>query len=1003
MARIKVFDKTTGQWVHADKSFCKSPVKGVDYYTDEDKAEIIDAVKTEVPLVKSAEEPTIVDSIDKMTDKSKHYVLSSDGYFYAYEEVKNYNLLKLSEISYSSRLDNTSSEIISSTIANCVSGWFPVTPGKYYAKACISPDSGKKTLYYPGINRVQLQLSDGTIKVYNSSGDNEYPYTLLTLGNYKNIKVYGVDDENAVYMRVQFNIGGVDISTFDALSAYQVMIVEGDTAEEALSNAYTFEYMEGDADDIVEWYSTGLAYNQPADYEDKIVKLESDVSKLKSESHDFESLESEVASLVANGARSVHDANYIANDRFIRSIANFRDTTNAKDFEITINNNSGKTIKNAAIYVGLHNKVGVNPDNNNLPFQIYDDVISEPIGFKFFDGSTELPYYIESESNCNYIVDKNIKTDQKTMAVFSDGKIAVYNATVSRMQITSNDGATWTNICNEITSTPYRILLPDSQDNLFVASNSGYRLYKYTSADGYMVGTQVIDMEADQTKIGSILAEDSDGNLYLGTYQGSPWRCVVRKSTDHGNTWAVVFDSTECQHVHNIYINKKVTPNEIFIGLDNAETDNAAQFYVSTDGGATWKKVPVPYQNRDHGFKYAGENFYIGIGERNVLGGAALYKTTDYNDPDAYYVPFDNCQGMRDVTNVIEGSDDILIAGGCKDDAVHIQQLFLSEDRGETWKTVLANPCDVYEIDAGLGLRTFTRKGNEILSQTSTDYAMRFVYGNGAKTILAVVSVGDVPVEGKTITLKTGYVANVEQMEKVLTSYEKIDGKVADIRVCDGYVIDTVSNKRVMTSDTELVNCNIRLGQTSEPKILADHAYRLNGGVNMGKLSRLDFNKGFTVSFLHKKKATMDDYWDDDDYHVIFQIGDTTLSMYHRWLVLKHGATTVFGAGIGLDACYLRSDWDAYLRVTVCITGGDLPTASIYTNNSLGNEGFACEAYPITENFSTHDFVVGKLNSDYADMPNIASIEIYNRVLTPGEIMALTNGCNLITDGTKFN
>ena len=118
---------------------------------------------------------------------------------------------------------------------------------------------------------------------------------------------------------------------------------------------------------------------------------------------------------------------------------------------------------------------------------------------------------------------------------------------------------------------------------------------------------------------------------------------------------------------------------------------------------------------------------------------------------------------------------------------------------------------------------------------------------------------------------------------------------------------------------------------------------------------------------------------------------------------MKHGATTVFGTGIGLDPSCLRSDWNSYLRVTVCFSGDALPKASIYTNNSNTTVDFACTEFPITENLSDNDFIVGKLDSDYADMPNIASIEIYNRVLTPGEIMSLTNGCNLITDGTKFN
>ena len=44
MARIKAFDVNTQAWVYADKSFGKTPVKGVDYFTETDKAEMSQAV-----------------------------------------------------------------------------------------------------------------------------------------------------------------------------------------------------------------------------------------------------------------------------------------------------------------------------------------------------------------------------------------------------------------------------------------------------------------------------------------------------------------------------------------------------------------------------------------------------------------------------------------------------------------------------------------------------------------------------------------------------------------------------------------------------------------------------------------------------------------------------------------------------------------------------------------------------------------------------------------------
>ena len=903
------------------------------------------------------------------------------------ESAENYNLLKISEVTFQHRLQNDSEELVSSNTFNAVSGWIPVEYGKYYTLSVLY--NGERTTSVTTGSalwgRTHVKLADGTVLLIQQ--DNLVTNQDIT-NSWTTLKA-SIPDMVAIRFQMYFNAN--DISTAEKMKAFEPMLVEGNTAEEARNNSLTFPYVDGDTILNPEIYYDLKEDINKADKKD-VEEIKNDIELLKQNTPN---------SVIIKGSPKYNDS-YITNERFIRSIGNLRDTTKAKDIEISITNNSGKTIKNATIVVGLHNTVGINPNNNNLPFQVYDDIFSEPVGFKFFDGDKELPYYIESESDCNYIVDKNIKTDIKTMAIFSDGKIAVYNGTAERMQISSDDGVTWTNICENITSQPYRILLPDSQDNLFVASNDGYRLYKYTSTDGYMTGTQVIDMEADETQIGSVLAEDSDGNLYLGTYQSTPWHCVIRKSTDHGDTWNIVFDTTECQHVHNIFVNTKVTPNEIFIGLDN--DSGKVQTHLSTDAGATWKLLDVPYRNNDNAFRYAGENFYIGCGERNILGGATLYKTSDYNNPEAYYTLFDNCQGIRDITNVIEGSDDVLIAGGCVDDSVRTQHLFLSEDRGETWKTVMMNPIYADLSPAGWGLRTFSHRNGQIISETSTKYAMRFVYGNGAKTILTVVNVGDIPTNGKTITLKTGYVANVEQMEEVLTSYEKIDGKVADINICDGYVVDKISNKRVLTSDTTISNSNIRIGQTSEVKILEDHAYQLKGSVNLGKLSRLNFTKGFTVSLLFKIEKSYEDYLADDKYHVIFQTGDTKLILWYRSLVLMSGTTNIFGKKLYLEDAYLWSDWKDYLRVTAYFSDDDLPLAGIYTNNTNNSKNIPCTEYPITENLNANDFIIGNaLGTGYSDIPNIARIEIYNRVLSHGEIMSLTNGCNFITYGSEYN
>ena len=972
-------------------------------------------IVAKIPTNGASVTPLFANSVDELTasgDTTKLYVLP-DGYIYAYingawantrqaftsfdmlnklkdacvDEVivgsDNYNLFKTSEVTYKSRLQDNSEELVSSNEYNMVSGWIPVEYGKYYTFSVLY--NGARVTHLDGLSsppgRIHVKLLDGSVLLIQQDKLRKNADGTGIAHSFSTIRA-NIPDMVAVRMQITMGSNPYP-STEEIMKTYEPMFTASDasTGEEARNYALSLPYMDGDAEGGTEVF-----------YQLKKDETKADRAEVEAVKSDVSELRNRKVSISPK-----YNGNYIPNDRFLRGIANLRDSANAKEFEITIHNNSGATIKNAAIAVGMHNTVGITPANNNLPFQIYDDVFSEPTGFKFYDGDTELPYYIESESDCNYIVDKNIKTDQKTLAVFQNGKIAVWNGTANKMQITDDDGVTWTNICSNITSRPYRILLPDSQNNLFVASHDGKYLYKYTPADNYTTGATVIDISTLDTQIGTILAEDSDGNLYIGTYQASPWHCVIRKSTDHGDTWSIVFDTRTSQHVHNIYVNKRVTPNEIFIGLDN--NGGSIETYVSKNAGESWERVYVPYNNGDYAFRYAGENFYIGCGERNILGGAALYKTSDYTDQNAYYPLFDNGQGIRDVTNVVDGSDDVLIAGGCIGAPVSTEQLFLSVDKGETWKTVFMRPYQINGIPAGIGLRTFSRKGNQIISESSTGYAMRFAYGNGAKTIVAIVSVGDIPTTGKTITLKTGYVASIEEMDSVLTTYEDIDGKVADIVIGDGYVVDNVSNKRVMSAATEKVDVSTRLGQTSEYKILKDHAFRLNGSVNLGKLSRLNFNKGFTVSILFRKEDGKN-YLDDQKYHVIFRSGSIRFGLHRRSIFLADGATSIFGDKLYLSDAYLASVDDHYVRATAWFSAETLPTANVYTSNKRLTNAVVCDAYPIIDNISANDFIVGNDSTEslYADIPNIARIEIYNRVLSHGEIMSLTNGCNLVTD-----
>ena len=91
MPRIKVYNSKTGKWEYADRSFGRIPVKGVDYYTEEEKNEFEDFIISE--LAKRGQvKPSFANSIKECSDISKLYVLP-DGYIYAYSNDGGYTNL----------------------------------------------------------------------------------------------------------------------------------------------------------------------------------------------------------------------------------------------------------------------------------------------------------------------------------------------------------------------------------------------------------------------------------------------------------------------------------------------------------------------------------------------------------------------------------------------------------------------------------------------------------------------------------------------------------------------------------------------------------------------------------------------------------------------------------------------------------------------------------------------------------------------------------------------
>ena len=237
------------------------------------------AVYTFAKTASSQGTPLFAQSVDELNasgDKTKVYVLP-DGYIYAYRTFKNYNLLKLSEVSYSSRLQNDVAGIIASNANNLVTGWIPVKYGKYYTPSILFNGSrivGNSA--FSLIVRVNVKLADGTIIVYGNTFDDRNKI-LYTPGVNETITL---EQENAVAVMLHFFINNQDISTQTKFEAYQPMVIEGNSIEDATNKATTYEYISGDVEEVANWYNTGHAF-VPADYEDRIINLESEVNKIR--------------------------------------------------------------------------------------------------------------------------------------------------------------------------------------------------------------------------------------------------------------------------------------------------------------------------------------------------------------------------------------------------------------------------------------------------------------------------------------------------------------------------------------------------------------------------------------------------------------------------------------------------------------------------------------------------------------------------------------------------
>lgn len=265
----------------------KTPVKGVDYYTPEDKAELTDimtdtlredaefiaAVSEHAQLVKVAASPEFVNDISECTDTSKVYVLPN-GHLCAYmqtevttegETVPNFtNIFDTSKgayikdgYRYSHSGGSFSTEAATCAVVVPVPGGSWKVNQPYTLRVQGVTINGGTTRYkkiYVGTSKddftldataeaVPSTLSDGTVVLSHTPNVNDNSKTFSWL-------VFHVDD-------------GVDASK---------LIV---TFNEEISYTTT----PGGTEIVTQWADTGIEYNQPPDYSERVTTVEGKVTR----------------------------------------------------------------------------------------------------------------------------------------------------------------------------------------------------------------------------------------------------------------------------------------------------------------------------------------------------------------------------------------------------------------------------------------------------------------------------------------------------------------------------------------------------------------------------------------------------------------------------------------------------------------------------------------------------------------------------------------------------
>lgn len=861
---------------------------------------IADEVKQRVPLVKTAEQPIFVDSIEQMTDTNKIYALSTDGMLYTYQKrtivipggtTANFtNQVPISTdtdgsifngTGYKDNVRLSSSGGVSGTAqdGSVTTGFIPWKNTDIVRMKGAEWSADLSGHYYFTLyNSNKEAYGGGTGIGCLTPAIAEECHLIVIYDEATGITTFSINEPDGITGAFRDH---AKTAAFIRINVYG----KGEDLIITTNEEITYTTTEGGEETTYSWEPTGISYNQPVDYEDRVIKAETDIDNLKNKTTRLENrvkdIEEGGVGGIGGDSQSYYNVqmNKLYADSILKentmlskaleSICNRRDS--ATQSRQTINLKSNKKQK---LILHLHKRENDGYDTVNDVYLPNAQNDFSDVRITTDSGET-LKYQTVYCGNIDVISDSRLGNSD--VSFLADGAGNIYIQKQGHVVKSTDAGKTWTKITSintQLSSSVNQLSYVCEDGTLFFVAKDYSLLYK--SVPPYSSIKQVLDVSEGGTYTGNAVrpfqfVQLPTGEMLIGSYQ-SEFAARIWKSTDNGDNWTKVFTNTDerFQHIHRMTVDPYQNPVAIYAGLDRGwgyktlDPDTGKYYNESggllrsTDGGETWINLYDDQRGKpstvDHGVTYVDPSGYRLLGgETGICGGHSIIRTTD----DINFVP------VLSADHAVYGPEKLngyIIAGGCGSNGGKNAVLFMSDDEGLTWKQIYSEEPTMSNEIASAGIKTFLKGtfagtdyeqliGHNMI--TEVNRPSKRIISNDSSWYAEIIV--DVPDDTNSIIVESGYMCpNLS----VINNDTENTGEavfVMDFNENGKYLKEKVSGE-IYKGDHAFRNGGKHLGYIyPDVKSANDmNAIKLNSPIfDMGiqKQLNLDASNGLTISF----------------------------------------------------------------------------------------------------------------------------------------------------------